>query len=169
MSTEREPGSAFGELSLAPFERVHETGVVELLRTVYAEYGQLIELETLDDDLLRIPERYAPPHTFRVLLDGPRVVGSVAVKLHTPERAELKRLFLERERRGRGLGRALVDWAAGWAREQGALGLDIWSDVTYTTSHALYRSLGARENGERRRLGGINDVVELYLRLDLAR
>lgn len=141
--------------------------MVELLRAVYAEYGQVVELDTLDSDLLRIAEVYAAPNRFSVLLDGDRVVGTVALKWHTSgSRAELKRVFLDRSLRGRGLGRRLVETALAWARAGGAARLDVWSDELFHEAHRLYRKLGAVDTGQVRVLGGRNAIRERYFRLD---
>lgn len=148
---------------LVPYAPEHQSATIELIRSVYAEYHQVLELDTLDDDLPVIPARYpAPDHAFRVLLDGDRLVGTVAVKQTGEAEAELKRLFLDPTLRGRGLGRALVDWATAFAAGRGARVLHIWSDVTFLRSHKMYRALGAEDTGRTRRLGGRNDVVERY-------
>jgi len=167
----------FTPFRLVPFRREeHEAGLIALVAACYAEYGQEIELDTLDADLTAVPAAYPPPAcAFRVLLDGKRVVGSVAVKGAVPdagpdagpEGAELKRVFLDRGYRGRGLGKKLSLWAFAWARERGARTMTIWSDALYGTAHRLYRSLGALDTGRRRRLGGINEVEEIRFVMDL--
>jgi GNAT superfamily N-acetyltransferase len=155
----------FAPWRLAPFEPRHAESVIGIVAAAYAEHGQVIELDTLDDDLPHVPERYPPPASvFRVLLDGERVLGSVAVKGHGPREAELKRVFLRPECRGRGVGKRMVLWAFDWARARGYETLHIWSDVNYRVSHALYRRLGAEDTGETRFLGGRNDVLEFHFR-----
>ncbi len=160
---ERSPAPDFDPLRLVPFAPEHERAIVGLIAAVYAEYRQQIELDTLDEDLRRIPEVYHGPEcAFWVLLDGDRPVGTVAVK-HAPDGdAELKRVFLHPSRRGLGIGRRLVLWAFEWARARGHARIHIWSDVLFRTSHSMYRSLGAEDTGRRRVLGGINHVEEFY-------
>ncbi|MBI3268850.1 MAG: GNAT family N-acetyltransferase [Planctomycetes bacterium] len=81
MTTPRDGIVDFAPLRLVPYERAREPEVVALLAACYAEYGQVVELDTLDADLLRIPEVYhGPEHGFWTLLDGKRLVGTVAVK-----------------------------------------------------------------------------------------
>lgn len=157
----------FEPFAFVPFRDVHTDGVIDLLRGCYAEYGQVLELDTLDDDLPRIEDRYPEPHVFRVLLDQGRVVGTVAVKLGRPGEAELKRVFLDPRLRGRGLGKRLSLWAIAWARENGCSLLHVWSDVLFETAHGLYRSLGGEDTGRRRALGGANDVEEFYFPIRL--
>jgi putative acetyltransferase len=159
----------FAPLRLVPYAPEHEGGVIALLRACYAEYGQVLELDTLDADLLRISELYAPPtHAFHVLLDeGDRVVGTVCVKRTGPDEGQLKRVFLEAGLRGRGLGKRLTLWAFAWARERGVQRMVFWSDVLFETAHALYEHLGARRTGERRHLGGRNECWEYGFVMEL--
>lgn len=157
----------FEPFAFLPFRDAHTEGVIDLLRRCYGEYGQVLELDTLDDDLPCIPERYPDPHVFRVLLEGKRVVGTVAVKLGSPGEAELKRVFLDAELRGQGLGKRLSLWAIQWARDQGCSLLHVWSDVLFETAHGLYRKLGGEDTGQRRALGGANDVEEFYFPIRL--
>ena len=52
-------------------------------------------------------------------------------------------------------------------RAQGMTRMMFWSDVLFETAHALYRHLGATQTGERRHLGGDNDVWEFGFELEL--
>lgn len=158
----------FSPLELRRFTEEDTEGVVEVLRVCYAGYGQVIELDTLDRDLLEIPQRYPEPRcTFQVLRDAKKVVGTVAVRGGDGAAAELKRVFLLPEYRGRGFGKNMVLWAAAWARKAGYETLVFWSDELFTTAHHLYRRLGCEETGERRPLGGRNDVMEIGFRWEL--
>ena len=153
----------FSPYTLAAFEKPWEEELVALIGACYAEYGQTIELDTLDSDLLKIEEVYSGPGSaFCVLLRGGRLVASVAVKRTGGREAELKRLFVDPGHRRRGLGRKLSLWARGFAEAQGFDVLHVWSDVLYDKAHALYRSLGADDTGKRRSLGGVNSVDEFY-------
>lgn len=148
---------------LEPYRQEWQDAQIDLIRRCYAEYGQEIELDTLDSDLFEISTKYMEPQsTFQVLRDGNKLIGSVAVHGSDAGEAELKRVFLDREYRGRGLGKALSLWAFDWARASGYPALHIWSDAKYTVAHNLYRSLNAQETGATRLLGGINDVSEVY-------
>jgi putative acetyltransferase len=167
----------FGPCRLVEFHKRYEGALIDLIAGCYAEYGERIELGTLDRDLLRVGEVYVPPESvFRVLLDGGHLVGSVAVKGHSQTgrgplgaSAELKRVFLRAEYRRRGLGKRLTRWAFAWAKLNGHRRLRIWSDQLYTTAHRLYRRLGAVPTGERRWLGGLNRVVEVGSIVELER
>ena len=102
-----------------------------------------------------------------MLLDGDRLIGSVAFRSSETGHAELKRVFLDSEYRGRGLGKKLSLWAFDAARESGIAVLDIWSDTLFETAHHLYRGLGAKETGQTRYLGGRNEVSEIHFEKEL--
>jgi GNAT superfamily N-acetyltransferase len=151
----------FTPYRLEPFQKEHEDDLISLISNCYTEYGQRIELATLDSDLLRIEKVYAPPSgAFQVLMDDDRLIGSVAVKETGGGEAELKRVFLDPACRRRGFGKKLSIWAFEWAKDRGCRALVIWSDTLYENAHRLYRSLGAEDTGRKRTLGGVNDVKE---------
>ncbi|MDP7033051.1 MAG: GNAT family N-acetyltransferase [Planctomycetota bacterium] len=159
----------FSPYRLTPFSPIHRDALIGLIARCYLEYGQVIELDTLDADLLDIESNYRPPeNTFQLLLDMDRVIGSVALQQKTPGLPELKRVFLDPEYRGRGLGKKLSRWAFEHAATRGATTLDIWSDTLFETAHHLYRGLGAKETGLTRSLGGRNEVSEQHFQMDLS-
>lgn len=135
---------------IAEFALAHAAGVRDVIRDVYAEYGF-----TWDDahayfaDLHDIPGHYAARGgAFWVLLDGPRVVGSVGVSVHGDE-CELHRMYLLKSHRGAGHGRQLLDQAVTWSRQRGMRRMLAWSDVKLTAAHAMYRRFGFTHIGER--------------------
>jgi GNAT superfamily N-acetyltransferase len=135
--------------------------VVALIGRVFAEYGFVYEPTVEVPDLLAFDVHYAPPHgAFWVIDDGPRVVGSVGVERLADGSAELHRLYLDPERRGRGLGQALVDVVLAWCRREGIRRLGLWSDTRFDHAHRLYERLGFRRDGERTLPGDLNDSRE---------
>ncbi|MEU9732919.1 GNAT family N-acetyltransferase [Streptomyces sp. NPDC048002] len=90
-------------------------------------------------------ERAAGPYAVWVALDGARVVGTVTLafpdKPNSRHRAELVKLIVHRDARGRGLGRLLLDTAeeAAAAAHITLLHLDT---ETGSPAERLYRSAG---------------------------
>ena len=74
-------------------------------------------------------------------LDGVPV-GAVTLQRHTPEEAELNRLFVRAEARGRGVGRALVTTLIERAGALGYRSLFLSTVRRFDAALALYRSLG---------------------------
>ncbi|HYC82321.1 MAG TPA: GNAT family N-acetyltransferase [Solirubrobacterales bacterium] len=63
--------------------------------------------------------------------------------------AELSRLAIAAQARGRGVGRALAEHVVGLAREEGAEKMALWSRPYQLEAHSLYESLGFRRTPER--------------------
>ncbi len=150
--------------------RVHggdQNAVVQLIGNCYAEYNEVLELDSLDADLNPIMDHYGGrARPFFVLLDEHEIIASVALAEKSVTVTELKRVFLLPRYRGRGLGKALSRFACAWAKDHGYRTLHIWSDTLFHTAHGLYRSLGAECIGHRP-LGGRNDCSEWGFTLTL--
>jgi GNAT superfamily N-acetyltransferase len=128
---------------LVEFEERHVPGVLQLIGSVFAEYGLTFEPSGYDADLTRIRDVYLDSGgAFWVLLDGERVVGTVAVVPHSDSGVEIKRVYLDASLRGKGVGRKLVEHAIAWAVERGHTVATLWSDVKFTRAHVMYERLG---------------------------
>lgn len=156
----------FEPYKFVDYQDQYQDQLIEMLRKIYAEYDQVIELDSLDADLLEIKTQYYKPSCFKILLDQEKVIASVAVKIALGK-IELKRVFVDPDYRRQGLGVKLSDWAFAYAREQGCEHIDIWSDTLFTKAHQLYEKLGAKKLDETRELGGANQITEQHFRKDL--
>ena len=87
------------------------------------------------------------------------MVGSIAAELIGEGVAELHRLYLDAELRGRGLGRALLLAGEQWAAGQGCERVVLWSDTRFAEAHRLYERGGYAKTGERS-LADVNATVE---------
>lgn len=89
-----------------------------------------------------------------------RICACVAVDFPETGAAELHRLYVRPDQRGKGLGGSLVRRVERHAREQGAERIFFWSDTRFTTAHRLYQRLGYVQVGRQRDLGDISNSVE---------
>jgi GNAT superfamily N-acetyltransferase len=136
-------------------------GVVALIGRVYAEYGFVYEPRVEVPDLFDFAAHYAPPRgAFFVLRDGGTIVGSVGIERLDEVRAELHRLYLDADRRGRGTGRALMDACLEWCRALAISHVILWSDTRFDRAHRLYARMGFARTGERTVIGDANDSRE---------
>jgi RimJ/RimL family protein N-acetyltransferase len=141
---------ADGELMVTAGAPADAAGVIALIGRVFAEYGFVYDPAVEVADLLRFRAHYEPPRgAFFVVRRGGLIVGSVGVERLEADTAELHRLYLDAELRGRRLGRALVEAVLDWCRAQDIPRIILWSDTRFERAHRLYARMGFVQTGER--------------------
>ena len=94
-------------------------------------------------DADQMPGAYvAPRGALWIAASGASGVGCVALRPLDTVAGEVKRMFVDPEWRGRGVGRALMEAVIGGARERGYRTLRLGTLHEMTTAQELYRSLG---------------------------
>ncbi len=83
--------------------------------------------------------------TFLVARDDGRAVGCGAIRLIDPRTAEVKRMYVEPDQRGKGVGRAVLARLDAAARQMGAGRLVLETGIHSPEALALYRSAGFTE------------------------
>jgi putative acetyltransferase len=156
-------------------EQASSNDQIALARALFLEYAKALSVDLCFQDFTRelqeLPGKYAPPKG-RLLLayivddaTTTRLAGCGALRPFSDEICEMKRLYIRREFRGRGLGRSLALALITVAREIGyrALRLDTLPEMR--EAHKLYQALGFREIAPYRasKVEGL-----LYLELDLS-
>lgn len=90
-----------------------------------------------------------------IALDFPRLdAGRAPV-------AELHRLYVRSDHRGRGLAAQLVSHVEAMARDAGAARIELWSDTRFVSAHRLYQRLGYARGGARP-LADISRSIEFF-------
>ncbi len=161
-------------------------GVIETVRTVYDEYSFAWYPEGYHLDLYEFESHYlgreVPFWVAEVegeirgtaaLEPHPYIAGNGVVTVEGVRRiggtdSSLERVYVHPGARRMGIGRALNLAAIALARESGGRGIEIWSDKQFGAAHAMYRSLGAIEVGERL-CSDPEQSPEWGFRLDIAR
>lgn len=88
-------------------------------------------------------EQFDPPAGVFVLVhDGDRAVGCGGIRRLSPERYEVKHLYLRPETRGKGWGRELLADLERRAIEFGATEVVLDTNATLTAAGGLYQSMG---------------------------
>jgi GNAT superfamily N-acetyltransferase len=145
---------------IEPASPVDVPAVIRLIGRVYEEYGFIFEPAAELPDLLAFIHHYVTPRgTFFIIRQNGQVVGSVGVERLGESSAEIHRLYLEADLRGRGLGRALVEAVIVWCLAEGIRHLLLWSDTRFDRAHGLYERMGFARTGERA-LDDINHTRE---------
>jgi ribosomal protein S18 acetylase RimI-like enzyme len=141
----------------------------ELLSEYAAALDIDLEFQDFERELRELPGEYAPPGG-RLLLArvGDRIAGCVAVRPFEPGCCELKRLYVRREFRGAGTGRALAEAAIEEARSAGYVRMRLDTIPSMRAARALYRKLGFREVAPYR-FNPIPGTAFMELRLDESR
>ena len=124
------------------------------LLTAYLEEGSISLKEAgLEEDVpavvaddLAHPERFRPPAGRMLLVvDDGAVLGCGALRTIGPGVAEIKRMYLSPETRGRGFGRMLLDALVAEARGQGCHEVRLDTGWFMTDAQRLYRAAGFTE------------------------
>jgi putative acetyltransferase len=148
-------------VTISPATAVDVPTIVGLIGRVYAEYGFVYDPRVEVPDLFDFDAHYTPPRgAFFVVREGDAVVGSVGVECVDAHTAELHRLYLDADRRGRGTGRALVETVLAWCRAAERRRLVLWSDTRFERAHRLYLRMGFVRRGERTLPEDVNDTRE---------
>jgi putative acetyltransferase len=91
-----------------------------------------------------------------------RVCACIGVNFPESRVAELHRLYVRPDRRGRGLGKLLTARMEEFARSRVATRMILWSDTRFTVAHAMYEKLGYQRTGITRSLGDISLSREFF-------
>ncbi|MGQ0615189.1 MAG: GNAT family N-acetyltransferase [Planctomycetaceae bacterium] len=134
-------------------------GVIALIARVYAEYpGCVLDVEREERGLLAPASSF---DRFWVAEEAGQVVGCAACSIAS-ERVEVKKVYLDRAYRGRGLGRRLIALVEEAAATAGVELLELWSDTRFLTAHAVYERLGYVRSGRTRELHDLSRSVEFH-------
>ncbi len=152
-----------------PATAVAAADVIVLLQRIWVEYDFVWDPETEFPDLFTFDAHYALPRgAFWVVRDElGRVVGSIGVQRVNATTAEIRRLYLDKHLRGRGLGRALVEEVLAWCRAHRYTRLVLWSDPRFAHSPQLYDRMGLARVGERTVPDDLNNSREYRFERDV--
>jgi putative acetyltransferase len=142
-----------------------------LLALCFADYPGCYVDPHADLADLKVPGRSfaARDGGFFVVEDGRGRVGAcVAVDFPHEGVAELHRLYVRPDLRGRGLGERLVRHIEELARRQRAERVVFWSDTRFVAAHGLYARLGYRRGSAVRQLDDISGSREYHFEKILA-
>jgi putative acetyltransferase len=139
------PTSSDNSFSILPARSATElTSAAALFRAYAASLPIDLAPQGFSQELESLPGIYAPPGGELLLAKrGDHVLGCIALKpLEPPQVAEIKRLFVRPQARGKGVAKALVAAILKTAQERGyeELKLDTLADLE--PAIALYKAFG---------------------------
>jgi GNAT superfamily N-acetyltransferase len=131
--------------------RAESQSDIAKVRELFLEYAQSLGFslcfQDFDKELAELPGDYSPPDGRLLLANlADELAGCVAMHKLEPQICEMKRLYLRRQFRGKGLGRLLANAVIAEARNIGYkfMRLDTVEPVM-KDAVALYRRLGFYE------------------------
>ncbi len=144
-------------------------GLVALIGGVYAEYPNcILDVEREEPDLLAIKSAFAAkPGRFWVAECKREIVGCIGVVRHA-EFGELKKLYVRRDQRRRGLASRLQELAERQSQLWHCARLVAWSDSRFVEAHHFYESHGFIRRPETRELHDLSDTIEFLFDKRLA-
>ena len=116
-------------------------------------------------DIDAIQQAYMRPGSHCWVVEAPDgiVVAMIGVQQHDAGVGEIRRLRVQREYRRRGIGKALVETAIRFCREQNYLKVCLDTFMEHEAAIQLFERFGFRHNRTRR--VGDKDMVDFYLDL----
>lgn len=110
------------------------------------DYDLSFDVEAMVHSDLTDAHKFHPPHgRFYLAQVGEQIAGVGCLKKLTAEEAEIQRMYVAPDFRGKGIGRAIAKRLIDEARLIGYKRLKLESLEFLDAAHALYRSLGFRE------------------------
>ncbi len=151
------------------FRPEDKPGVLAVIKSVYDDYNYTIDFDHFEADLVDAQSTYQDAGgEFWVADDGGVVAGCVGVLSHDGDECELKRLYVGKAYRRRGLATRLLATAQGWAIAHGFRRMCLWSDVLLAAAHALYLKKGFRPGPQTRAIDPTNPTsIERFFEIDL--
>ena len=133
-------------LSAAPSIRAALADDAAAIAALSEQLGYPGEVQATGARLAALPP--ASECVFVAVLAG-QVVGwiqvGIVLAIESPPYVEIRGLVIDATHRGQGIGKALVQAGASWARTRGLAMLRVRSNVVRTATHAFYRQLGFTE------------------------
>jgi GNAT superfamily N-acetyltransferase len=114
----------------------------QLVAALDAGLAQLYPPEQRFGPNLKAQHLEAGRGTFLVARDNGRAVGCGAIRMLDGKSAEVKRMYVEPDQRGKGVGRAVLDRLEAAAKQLGALRLVLETGIHSPEALALYRGAG---------------------------
>jgi GNAT superfamily N-acetyltransferase len=127
---------------IRPYRNEDLTVVLDLVKTVLAEYGFAANVGGVERDLNDMSTYAAARAGFWVAEVDDAIAGTVAIRPKEGGTCELKRLYVQGAVRGRGVGRALYAHAEAFARSAGYDRIWLDSSRRFVEARRLYEKNG---------------------------
>jgi GNAT superfamily N-acetyltransferase len=133
---------------IVPFGPEHADGVVSVILPIQQNEFEIPITLDAQPDLKDIPGFYQHGHgNFWVALDGPVVVGTLALLDIGTQQAALRKMFVASSHRGarHGVAAALLDTLLTWCRARDIRTIFLGTTARFLAAHRFYEKNGFRE------------------------
>ncbi len=132
------------KLQIVPVEGPEALALLRgLLEEYWQSFGFTPCFQNFSGELAGLPGAYAPPDgRLAMAWTGNQPAGCIAIRRLDELRGEVKRLFVRPAFRGRGVGRALLQWVIAEARSAGYAEIVGDTMPVMLEALALYRRMG---------------------------
>jgi GNAT superfamily N-acetyltransferase len=139
-------------------------GIIALVGGCWAEYpGCVMDLDGEVPELRALATYYAKRDGALWIAEaGGGVVGMVGTRPLPDGVWEICKMYVAASQRGAGLAQALIDAAEGYAREQGAAVMKLWTDTRFERAHRFYEKHGYVRQPGLRELHDLSNSVEYH-------
>lgn len=147
-------------IMLVPYNESYKQKVFDFTDKCFEELGKKFEPDGRHDFYNNIGDNFA---VFYCLFDQDKLIGTVALKKLDGNTVELKAMYLDRDYRGKGFGRRLMNKIVDEAKRLGYKSIVLDSMSQYKDALRLYERTGFK-NTER-----YNDnlYADVFMKLDL--
>jgi putative acetyltransferase len=122
--------------------------VRNLVKSVFEEFNFELDCAGDDADIEEISSYYkSPSSTFLVLEVDGEFAGTVGVKRHSQNQAELRRMYLKPDMRGKGFGKELLATALEFSMSRKYESIFLQTSEKFGRAIRLYESFGFRQTG----------------------
>ncbi len=132
-------------IQILPFNQRLTDDVIALILPIQQVEFSLPVTIGHQPDLLKIPEVYQDGRgNFWTALDGDKVVGTIALLDTGNNVGGLKKMFVDKNYRGRehAIAKRLLDTLLAWAKEKGFTDIYLGTTDVMTTAHRFYEKNG---------------------------
>jgi putative acetyltransferase len=142
-------------------------GLIELIGSIFEDYENcVLDLDDLDKELLTIKTTCQfRGGNFWVAVENDKIIGCAGF-IRKDNICELKRLYVAKDYRRKGLASKLMDMVIFAAMANSARAVDCWSDTRFEEAHHFYLTHGFEKLPQTRRLNDPSDSTEFrFMRL----
>ena len=132
------------------FKKASSKEDYELGQSLFSAYAKDIGIDLsfqgFQNELQQLETQYgAPEGALFLIFDDTAPIGCFALRKLEPEICELKRMYLEKHYRGKGIGKQMMQEALLEAKHLGYSKIRLDSIASMTSAIALYKTFGFKE------------------------